>query len=991
MAENAAADTAVGTPFTADDADGDDITYLLEGVGRDAFAIDSASGQLSTRAPLDRETQSNYALTLRADDGNGGADRITVNVNVTNIDEQAGTPAAPVVLARRGSVTSLELTWNAPDAAGGPAIQGYRVQYRAVAAEDEVEELPWLEHRHRGAGTRTAIAYLRSETAYEARVRALNGETAGEWSEPGMGSTGAAINSPPVFGKDLPVELSVGENSAAGAEIGMPFSASDSDEDTLTYLLEGAGSENFAIDPRSGQLRTKAALDHEDKARHVLVIRADDGRGGTDTLRIGVNVSDEDEQAPPLSAPGVLATAGSTTGLDVRWIAPEANGGPAVIGYEIEYRAGALGEWAAHPHLGAETRATIAELEAGASYQVRVRALNGEIPGDWSEPGEGSTGSSENAAPVFASGLATTLTVAENTGADTGIGTPFTATDSDADILTYLLTGAGRGVFSIDPDSGQLRTRAPLDHETVSSYTLSLQVSDGAGGADSHTVTVEIDDRDERPGRPAPPYVLASAGSTMNLELRWQTPDRSGGPPITAYDVQYRQGDSGVWIDVDHRDASRSATIEGLEVATDYQARVRAHNGETPGEWSEPGTGLTGREQNRAPEFADETATRSVTENSPAGDPVGAPVTAADPDRDGLTYTLEGADAELFDIDPQTGQILVRGALDYETVATHDLRVTAWDGAGGADSIEVAVEVIDTLEEQSEFGPDAPVGVTLGRSLRLDGSNVLHTDLNLRWNAADGDLDAESNSWFEFRLGRYPESDNGITAPAFQCASSRPFETDGWRRIPDSGPGGANSRSFGFDAQALGCFVLEGYLRTARPGARGKRRRQRRNAASLRAVDRGAHEGRGAAHDRHVAGNGRRGTGIHHGLYRTRAGNASGSLADAWIRTRRIGQNRGFRGRKQTAAVPRLRFRRDRQPPGIPLRDTGRRRPDRWRRRARERHRSRRRRPHRRRHRPGRSRGDSRQCADSPYRRNHRARCAAGRIVDDEFRRRFGA
>ena len=58
------------------------------------------------------------------------------------------------------------------------------------------------------------------------------------------------------------------------------------------------------------------------------------------------------------------------------------------------------------------------------------------------------------------------------------------------------------------------------------------------------------------------------------------------------------------------------------------------------------------------------------------------------------------------------------------------------------------------------------------------------------------------------RLGRYPESTGGLDPASFQCAGNRPFEADGWRRIPDSAPNGVNAGSYDFDAQALGCRVL---------------------------------------------------------------------------------------------------------------------------------------------------------------------------------------
>ena len=830
--ENTAAGTDVGEPFGATDADGDTLTWLLEGPDGRAFAIDPESGQLSTRAALDREDKASHAITVRADDGNGGSARLPVTVTVADVDEQPGTPLAPLVLAARGSTTSLEVNWNAPPRNGGPALAGYDLQYRAVAEDDAdgqdgennpVAEAAWIDYRHIGTSTRAAIPWLDSATSYEVRVRALNGEIPGEWSEPGAGRTGAPVNTPPAFDGGLPVNLTVDENTAAGTELGAPFGATDADGDTLTWLLDGAAASAFAIDPQSGQLRTLVALDHEDKAVRSVIVRVSDGRGGADEIRVRVEVGDVDEQAPTLPAPRVLATADSTTGLDLRWTAPARDGGPVIAGYEVQYRAGTDGEWIDLVHAeedtrtSEDTRTTIAELEPATDYEARVRALNGEIPGEWSEPGAGRTGASDNTAPAFDAGLPTSLAVEENTRPGTELGAPFAATDADGDTLTWLLDGADSRAFAIDPDSGRLSTRASLDHEAQAEFALVIQVSDGAGGAAAHAVTIDIADLDEQPAQPAPPWVLSSVDATMSLDVRWTAPDAGGGPAIAGYEVQYRAGAEGEWIDRVREDGTETqtafvdtrVTIADLEPETDYQVRVRALNGETPSGWSVPGAGNTAKPGNRAPEFVDDATARSVPEDSETGDPVGAPVAATDADRDRLTYFLEGPDAESFDIDSSTGQIRTSAPLDFEAKPSHAVTVTANDGNGGADSIDVTIELVDAQETQAVLGPAAPTGVTLARALSLDTENVLQAELTLRWDAPQsGDGSVAEITWIEFRLGRYPESSNGLAAPAFQCAGNRPFEADGWRRVPDSGTGGANARAWRFDASALGCRVL---------------------------------------------------------------------------------------------------------------------------------------------------------------------------------------
>ena len=70
------------------------------------------------------------------------------------------------------------------------------------------------------------------------------------------------VNEPPEFGSSA-VELEIDENTATNTNIGDPIAASDPESDGLTYSLVGADSHWFDVDPSSGQIKTKALLDHE--------------------------------------------------------------------------------------------------------------------------------------------------------------------------------------------------------------------------------------------------------------------------------------------------------------------------------------------------------------------------------------------------------------------------------------------------------------------------------------------------------------------------------------------------------------------------------------------------------------------------------------------------------------------------------------------------------------------------------------------------------
>ena len=199
-----------------------------------------------------------------------------------------------------------------------------------------------------------------------------------------------------------------------------------------------------------------------------------------------------------------------------------------------------------------------------------------------------------NNAPEFTEGTSTTRSVAENTASSQNIGTAIAATDANSgDTLRYTLGGTDMASFAIVSTSGQLQTRAALDFETKSSYAVTVSVSDGNGGSDSISVTITVTDVNEQPGRPAAPSVGATANSDTSLDVSWTAPGLNGGPAITGYNLQYRQGTTGSFTNGPQNVSGTSAMITGLTAGTSYQVQVRALNGETPSDWSPAGTGST--------------------------------------------------------------------------------------------------------------------------------------------------------------------------------------------------------------------------------------------------------------------------------------------------------------------------------------------------------------------------------------------------------------
>ena len=701
--ENTDPGTAIGLPVEAGDVDGDAITYSLAGSDMASFGINADSGQLTTSAALDHETKDAYEVTVEATDVWDNKGTIAVAIEVTNRNERPDRPAKPTVTATTGVPTSVDVSWTAPGLNGGPEIVGYRVRHRTGGGV-------WSESGDLGTGTTHAIAGLLADTVYEVQVRALNGELDSDWSESGYGPPGLNT-SIPVFAGPSTLEFEVAEDAARDVAIGQPIqAATDSDGDRLDYLLEGADADAFGFDDSARQIKRKAPLNYEEKVSYSVTVKATDHRGGEDTVAVTITVTDVDEAARTPKAPDVGRTQLANDSLDVTWKEPGLNGGPEITGYKLQYRTAGSGgvftELSETPTVAAHR---IDGLTAGTEYEVQVKALNGELDSEWSLSGTGFT----NRPPAFTPATAE-LEVAENTMADTAIGTPIAAAaDPEGDRLTYTLGGTDATSFAFDAATRQISTTTGVvyNHEgSQNTYSVTVKAVDPSGAEGTMAVTIEVTDEKEAPDTPAAPTAAQAkvTGTDPALDVAWTKPGLNGGPDITGYQVRWQTTVPDNPWKVSSILAATPTTYtitDKVKVDKEHNVQVRALNGETDSEWSESWVGYA----NRNPVFHPPAADRSVAENVAAGTEVGLPIpAAADDDGHTLSYTLAGDDSGSFDFDATARQIKAKMDvdLDHETKSSYSVKVTAKDEYGGSGSITVAITVTDVAEKAGT--PDAP-------------------------------------------------------------------------------------------------------------------------------------------------------------------------------------------------------------------------------------------------------------------------------------------
>ena len=105
-----------------------------------------------------------------------------------------------------------------------------------------------------------------------------------------------------------------------------------------------------------------------------------------------------------------------------------------------------------------------------------------------------------------------------------------------------------------------------------------------------------------------------------------------------------------------------------------------------------------------APKFSDGFRTaRTVAQNARTGDAVGEPVAATHPDDLAIAYSLGGADAALFTVDAETGQIRAKEGVELELGRTYTVNLTATDSAGFGAVIIVVIEVGESLHHRYDL------------------------------------------------------------------------------------------------------------------------------------------------------------------------------------------------------------------------------------------------------------------------------------------------
>ena len=583
-------------------------------------------------------------------------------------------PDAPTGLSAVAGDGRVELSWTAPESDGGFRITGY--EYEKNGSGD------WVPTR--GTAASRTLRGLENGREYTFRVRAVNRLGSGAASDPSQPVT-------PARAPDAPTML-VAVAGDEQVELTWTAPASDGGSVITGYQYE-QGDGNWISTQSTDITHTVTYL--VNGRSHTFRVRS--------INRLGPGaVSRQSDRVTPARAPdpptGLRALAGDGS-VELDWTAPESDGGLRIIRYE--YEQDGSGDWM--PTRSAAASYRVPNLTNDQNYSFRVRAVNGL----------GASAESD-----FADATPTETLVAPdppaNLQAEAGHKSVRLSWDQTGAIVTryeYELDGSDDWIST----GGKSKTYTVTGLTNDQSYTFRVRAVNSAGAGEASV------SRSARPAptRPDAPSMLEAEAGNGRVTLTWTAPVSDGGRPITHYEFEQ----DGVWETTESKDTRY--TVTGLTNGQTYAFRVQAANGvgasrpsnyvmATPmaasgsGDSGSGGGGSSGGGGGgggggygpapTAPKFVDGfRTTRIVAQNARTGDAVGDPVAATHPDDLVITYTLSGADAALFTVDGDTGQIRVRDAVEFELEQTFTVDLTATDSAGFGAVIIVVIEVGESL------------------------------------------------------------------------------------------------------------------------------------------------------------------------------------------------------------------------------------------------------------------------------------------------------
>ena len=652
--ENTPAGMNVGPPVVATDDDLDVLTYKLGGINEELFSIDSATGQIMTKAALNFETGPTYTVTVTAADPSLGVADSTVTIMVTDLNEAPGAITGPSAIKR----------------AEGTAVALDGADY---GAEDEDEG--------------DTVTYDVSGTDASAFMIDSNGELTFK--------TGKApdFEMPGDANKDNLYEVTVIARD-------IEWATATKDVTIKVTNMEEDGSITLSHTHPEVETPLRATLSDLDGGETGVEWQWYRGTPPTDVADVA--------DLPECTGNNDGCRIGGATSSTYRPKTSDFELTARTLYVVATYRDGAPNEDDSGTDDVDESKLPTKLIQAVAN------SVRGKVASN-ARPYFQADGVITNPVTKVTTYV---RTIAEDAAIETVVTGDVQATDDpvDNDKLAYTLDGTDKAYFMLNT-SQVIVLKKELDFDTKRRHTVTVKATDPSGGSATVTVHINVTDVDEKPEidgsarvesymeNGTGPVATFMAKDPEGTAITWTVKptevddeefevSRGSGSQTT---LQFKKSPNYEDPTGGTNDNSNIYTVILVAAVVD----VAAPDGIPVAiEMDEHTVMVRVTDVEEAPKFDKSADTLSVEENADPNEDIDLPVTAKDDDDDeDLTYSLGGRDAGSFTIIPASGQIKRKAPLDYETKNSYSVVVTATDPSGLSDTINITIEVEDEPED----------------------------------------------------------------------------------------------------------------------------------------------------------------------------------------------------------------------------------------------------------------------------------------------------
>lgn len=503
-------------------------------------------------------------------------------------------------------------------------------------------------------------------------------------------------NDDPAF-VSAPYSAQVDENLVSGSTV-LKLTATDQDvSDSLTYSIAGTNSGHFAVSS-TGLITTIQVLDYETVNTYSLNISVSDSTA-TVTEALTITVRDTNDAPVFNNAPYTATVAENNASAAVYTVsATDADNGDTLTFFLSGVGSG---DFSILSSTGLISLNSALDHERKSSYVLSVIVRDGN--GGQATSSLTVTVSDENDSPSFI-GTPYSVTLDEDVPIGTTVLQASAIDDDSSDTLTYSLSGINSSDFSIASNTGIITTAVALDYESVSSYSLTVSVSDGTDSV-SQAVTISITDKNDVPTFVAAPYSVTVAENTTSSSLLTV----SATDQDTADTLNFIILGSGSELFSLHLTSGVVALTTTLdyEVTSLYSLTVRVSD--SNGGVATTSLTVTVSDVNDSPQFLGTPYSATISENLSSGSDV-IKIAATDEDGDTLSYSLLGTNSGHFQIHLSSGLVETTQVLDYETVNSYSLTVSVSDGTvNTTTSLKISVTNIN----DAPYVTNLPANVTV--------------------------------------------------------------------------------------------------------------------------------------------------------------------------------------------------------------------------------------------------------------------------------------